>query len=441
MGAAIRLAAPIGPHGAPEAGPERADETGARAVRVAYFFTRFPHPTETFLQREIRGMWQLGLAPQIHSFHAGAAAFDGRPVRQFSKWRLLALPVCIAREWWRRPHEIGRFAAMLFTTWPRDWLNYWENLYGAGIGVVLASTLRRERIQHVHAAWASLPAMAAWVASCLNGCTFSTGAHAYDLFEHGGDWFLRDKCAAAAFVHTSTAAGVRRLIQLGVPPDKVVLARRGLDHLPDMRPLRPGRRPLRIVCVARLVEKKGLLRQIGLYRHARQAGLQIEVQIVGDGPLRERLQRETAAAALDDVVRLSGHLDQHGVWAALAHADVLVHTGVVTGSGDRDGLPNVVPEAMAAGVVVVTAPADGVQEAIQDGTTGLVCPLDDPSAWVRALERVRDDDAFVESVRAAARAWVEESFNARRNAWRVLERFLATVRVSAGSPHADPSAR
>lgn len=420
------------------------DGAGARAtpaasLRVAYFFTRFPHPTETFLQREVRGMWRLGLRPRIHSFHAGAPEFDGQPVRQFSKLRLLALPWFIALEWWRRPAEVVRFAALLFTSWPRDWLNYWENLYGAGVGVTLASELRRCGIQHVHAAWSSLPAMAAWVVARLNGIPFSAGAHAYDLFEHGGDWFLQEKCAAAAFVHTSTAAGLRRLLGLGVPAAKVVLARRGLDRFPEWRPLRADRRPLRVVCVARLVEKKGLLRQIAIYHQLRARGVDLEVRIIGDGPLRERLEREIAAAGLRGVVELTGHLDQPAVWAALARADVLVHTGVVTASGDRDGLPNVVPEAMAAGVVVVTAPGEGVLEAITQDRTGLVCALDRPDVWHEALVRLRDDDALAERLRTEARRWVEEHFDAGRNAARILARFDQAVRErSAASELTDP---
>ncbi|MBE2213631.1 MAG: glycosyltransferase [Opitutaceae bacterium] len=402
-------------------------EGDAATLRVAYFFTRFPHPTETFLQREVRGMWRLGLKPQIHSFHAGAPIFDGQPVRQFSKLRLFALPWFVALEWWRRPRVVAEFAALLFTGWSRDWLNYWENLYGAGVGVILASQLRRSGIQHVHAAWASLPAMAAWVVARLNDITFSTGAHAYDLFEHGGDWFLREKCAAAAFVHTSTEAGRRRLLGLGVPEDRVVLARRGLDRFPEWRPLRSGRRPLRVVCVARLVEKKGLLRQVGIYRHLLACGVDLEVRIIGDGPLRERLARETAAPGVRGAVVLTGHLDQPAVWSELARADVLVHTGVVTASGDRDGLPNVVPEAMAAGVLVVTARGEGVMEAISHERTGLVCDLDRPEEWHGAFVRLRDDDVLADRLRTAARAWVEEHFDAGRNAGRILARFARAI--------------
>lgn len=395
--------------------------------RVAYFFTRFPHRTETFLQREVRAMRRLGLEPRLYSFHGGAGEFEGAPVERLSKWSLLRLFARIPGEWRRHPAEADAFVRRVFTTWPRDWINYWENLYGVGIGGVCAARFRREGVDHIHAAWASLPAMAAWTLSRLTGIPFSLGAHAYDLFEHDGDWFLREKCRDAAFVHTSTDAGRRRLLALGVASERIVLARRGLDALPPCRPLRAVRAPLRILCVARLVEKKGLPAQLAIYRAARDAGLAFRARILGDGPLRPRLEAEIRALHLADCVELAGHVSLAQVWAGLAASDVLLHTGVVTRSGDRDGLPNVVPEAMAAGVIVVTTPGEGVLEAIEAEQTGLVCAPDDTAAWLAALRRVRDDDALAARLRRQARRWVEENFDAAANAALLLERFRAAT--------------
>src|SRR5262245_36412246 len=124
---------------------------GETTPRVAYFFTRFPHATETFLQREVRAMRQLGLEPLLFSWHGGASEFDGVPVRRFSKWRLLSLLWHIPWEWWRRPAETTELARRLFSSWPRDWLNYWENLFGVGIAVVVAPEFRRWRVAHMHA--------------------------------------------------------------------------------------------------------------------------------------------------------------------------------------------------------------------------------------------------------------------------------------------------
>ncbi|MGH8018745.1 MAG: glycosyltransferase [Opitutaceae bacterium] len=408
---------------------------------MAYLFTRFPHLTETFLQREVLAMKQLGLEPVLFSLHRGGGVFAGTTVRTFNKWRLLQLFWLAFVECLRGPHALAGVARRLFLTWPRDWINYWENLYGAGIGVVLAREIRSGNFQHAHSVWASLPATTAWVLSRLTGVTFSIGAHAYDLFEHGGDWLLREKCAASSFVHTSTESGFRRLLALGVPASKIVLARRGLLPFPPCRPLRADRSRLRVLCIARLVEKKGLLRQLAIYDELRARGLAFEVRIVGEGPMRRRLATEIAARQLDGVVALAGRKSIDEVWAELAAADVLVHSGVVAGSGDRDGLPNVVPEAMAAGVLVVTAPCAGVQEAIVHKETGFVCALDDAGSWRDAFDRLQNDTVVAERIRQAARAWTEEHFDAVKNARLVLARFerVRHERALADAPALPPS--
>jgi glycosyltransferase involved in cell wall biosynthesis len=109
------------------------------------------------------------------------------------------------------------------------------------------------------------------------------------------------------------------------------------------------------------------------------------------------------------------------VWDHLAWADVLLHTGVVAPSGDQDGLPNVVPEAMAGGVPVVTSPTAGTTEAVTDGISGLVLGVDRPEDWVEALRRLAKDDALAERLRQGGRAWVEANFDVQRNTDRLLE--------------------
>ena len=115
----------------------------------------------------------------------------------------------------------------------------------------------------------------------------------------------------------------------------------------------------------------------------------------------------------------TGHLPQHEVWNQLAWADVLLHTGVIAPSGDRDGLPNVIPEALSVGVLVVTSAAAATTEAVTQGVTGLVAAVDAPADWIAALQRLGRDDIFAEKLRAAGRAWVEENYDAHKNAARL----------------------
>jgi glycosyltransferase involved in cell wall biosynthesis len=300
-------------------------------------------------------------------------------------------------------------------------------MLGAGFACVHLRQFRQNPPALIHAAWGGGPATAAWLMWRVDGHKFSAAAHAYDIYEHGGDWWLKDKLEHAAFVHTSTEMGRRALIERGLRPEKVICIRRGLDRFPTLKPLRKMRHPLNLVCVARLVEKKGLDHQLRIYAALRAANVEFTARIIGEGPLRSTLEAMADQLGVGANVVFTGHLPQHEVWEHLAWADVLLHTGVIAPSGDRDGLPNVIPEAMAIGALVVTSPAAATTEAITQGITGLVAPVEVVDDWIGALRRLAIDDAFADKLRLAARRWVEDNFDAHKNAQRLLGHFQRAI--------------
>lgn len=403
--------------------------------RVTYLFTTFPKSTETFLQREIIAMQARGLRLRIFSLWGGGGDFHGIRVERFPKWRLLTLIWMIPFEAWRRPAVLRQLLRGLATRRAPSWINFWENMLGAGFACLYAGEFRRNPPDLVHAAWGGAPATAAWLLWRIDGHRFSAAAHAYDLFEHGGDWWLVEKLEHAAFVHTSTEMGRSALLRRGLPTSRVHCVRRGLPQWPVFKALRADRSALRILCVARLVPKKGLRHQLRIYAALRDAGLQFEARIVGEGKLRSELVRMIDQLRLGDRVRLTGHLSQPDVWEQFAWADVLVHTGVIAPNGDRDGLPNVIPEAMAAGVLVVTSPAAATTEAVTNGISGLVAAVDDPKSWLSAFQHIQGDADLCERMRAAARAWVETHYNAHANAARLHALFREAI---SGTPAATP---
>jgi len=397
---------------------------------IAYLFTTFPKSTETFLQREIIAMRAHGVNLRLYSLWGGLSSFRGLPVTRFNKWRLLTLFWMIPYEGWRRPEVLKQVLHGLFTRRPPSWINFWENMLGAGFACLFAGSFRKNPPALVHAAWGGAPATAAWLLWRLDGHRFSAAAHAYDIYEHGGDWWLNDKLEHAAFIHTSTEMGRAALVARGISADKILPIRRGLDRLPKLKRLRSSREPLHLICVARLVEKKGLDHQLRIYAALRAAGVPFQARIVGDGPLRPALEKMAGLLGIAADLTFCGHLAQHEVWEQFEWADVLLHTGVIAPSGDRDGLPNVIPEAMSCGVLVVTSPTAGTTEAIADGVSGIVVPEDAPARWVAALRQLASDDGLAEKFRAAARQWVEENFDAHKNAARLLQQFEATIASS-----------
>ena len=397
---------------------------------IVLLFTTFPKTSETFLQRDVAALQAKGLNLRLYSLWGGGGEFRGLPVRSFNKW--LLLPLILFEIPWqcvRRPRLIRDLFEGVFTRAAPSWLNFWENMLGAGFAGCFYRELLRDPPALVHGAWAGAPATAGWVLWRMFGWRYSSGAHAYDIYEHGGDWWLLEKLQHARFIHASTDAAKRELVERGVPAEKVRVIRRGLATFPPLKPLRPGRSPLRLLCVARLVPKKGLDHQLRIYAALKEAGFAFEARIVGDGPLDAELTALAAALGVAQEVKFLGRLEQPQVWEQLAWADVLLHTGVIAPSGDRDGLPNVIPEAMSAGVLVVTSPVSATTEAVQQERTGLVCDVDLPLAWQVALKRLRDDDALAERLRAAARRWVEENYDAHRNTDRLVACFEEAMKA------------
>jgi len=385
------------------------------------------------LQRDVAALQAKGMNLRIYSLWGGGGEFQGIPVRAFNKWRLVPL-ILLEIPWQclRRPRLIRDLFEGVIARPAPSWLNFWENMLGAGFAGCFYRELERDPPALVHGAWAGAPATAGWVLWRMFGWNYSCGAHAYDIYEHGGDWWLLEKLQHARFIHASTETGRRELLDRGVPANKIQVIRRGLNAFPDFKPLRPGREPLRLICVARLVAKKGLNRQMAIYAALKQAGLPFEARIVGDGPLEASLRLQAQTLGVGGQVQFLGRLPQEKVWEQLAWADVLLHTGVVAPSGDRDGLPNVIPEAMAAGVLVVTSPVSATTEAIEQERTGLVADVDLPLAWQVALQRLATDDELAERLRSAARRWVEENYNAHRNTDRLVACFRAAM--EAGGP-------
>ena len=388
-------------------------------MKVDYLFTTFPTLSETFYQREIRALVAKGVELNIYSLWGGQTRFESTPVHVFDKWRLLTLPYWIAYWLVLRPKIVLALLPRLFGSRPGSGLNLLENLLGLGFALTHAHKLG-DGTRGLHAAWATAPGSAAQLIGALHNRAFTLGAHAYDVFRDGGDWWLEEKIRQAAVVVTSTDATATALLERGADPAKLRVIRRGLSNFPPMKPARTTRKPLRLLCVGRLIEKKGYDHQLTLYARCKEAGLDFEARIVGDGPLSDVLRNQLVSLRLGDCVEFLGALDEHETQTWYEWADAFVYTGVVAENGDRDGLPNVIPEAMRAGIPVVSTAVAGVPEAIENDVSGRLLALRDTAQWLETLRRLATDDDYYSRLRNEARRWVETEFDAAANAAKLM---------------------
>lgn len=391
------------------------DERAASALRVGYLFTRFPVPTETFLQREVEALRQLGEAPAVFALWTGGRpAIDSplRPTHQFRPWHLFSLFAWIPYWLWRRPRAMGRLATALQQARVSSLENGLEILLGLGYAIARARALKGT-CDHFHAVWASAPATAAWALHELLGVPFSMAGHAYDLYEHGGDGLLPVKIPPAVLIRTSTEVGRRRWEQLGADPRRLVVIRRGLASLPP----RPGPRaphpPYRILAVGRLVEKMGYPFFLEVLWHLQARGVPFQATVVGAGPLMKSLQARARRLALTAALRFLGGLPYAEVEPLYRAADLFLFTGEVAATGDRAGFPNALGEAMAWGVPVCARPVGAVLEGVQDNRTGLV--IRHPREAAERIEALFANPTAYAGLRQAGRLWVEQAFNAQAN--------------------------
>lgn len=386
-------------------------------MKVAYFVEWFPKLSETFIQREIEGLVEHGIEVEVFPY----AVMPRRqssfvfPVHYEGGARIMRLPGDLVRE--LRLHRglvrealrlLGAHVAMR----PESW---YMTVMGVLTALRHAERVRTGGYRLLHAAWAHGPATAAAVLSRLTGIPFSIAGHARDIYRHRGDAFLEEKVRAARFVHTTTRANVAYLSTRGAREEAIVLARRGLSCLPDTVDRRPSADVVRLLSVGRLVPKKGHHLQIEACRRLALRGVDFRLRIVGGGRLRRRIAAQCDRAGLGSAIELCGALPQEAVQEMYRWADIVIQTGVVDRSGDRDGLPNVVPEAMSHALAVIVPGSPGVTEAVAQEVSGLHFEPGDPGSLAEAIERLACDDSLRLRLGRRARAWVEEHFMLSRN--------------------------
>ncbi len=397
-------------------------------------YATFPQPTETFVRRELKAMLNTGCRAVPFSIWRGGGEFHGTKVRCFRLRELWSLIWRVPFWLVARPRAFVEILSELFRQSCPGIQNWNETFLGFGFALVRASRMKQEGFALCHAIWATMPASAALAIKKLVGIEFSMGGHAYDVFRGRGDWLLECKLRQAAFVRTSSASAQKRLLELGVAKEKLKLIYRGLYKWPKSSSHGSDLAPLRILSVGRLVEKKGYFEQLAIYRALQQAGIPFRARIVGGGPLDDKLKRENRRLDLDDKVFFLGSLPEDATFELYSETDIFFFTGKVAGNGDRDGLPNVIPEAMSAGIVVITSSTGGAAEALEDGKTGFVRNPQNPLEWVELLEHLRASPERVLHLRKSAEKAARRLFDVTRTARELTACLLEASRKCPENP-------
>jgi len=412
---------------------------------VGFVVKRYPRYSETFVVREILAHEQAGMAVEIFSLRpSNDSHFQDLIARVKARVNFLFLPAegqlpetmstahLTAVNLWRALREAGEFV-------PDVWshLNEFKGEEARDVyqALLLAKEVRLKGIEHLHAPFASDATTIARMASRFSGVPYSFTARAKDIFHASVEPDdLRQKLQDAAGVITISDFHLEYLQStFGSLADHVQRVYNGLD-LEEFPYKSPLNRPPIVLAIGRLVEKKGFSDLIDACAILARQGRAFRCRIIGAGPLAAELAEQASRLGVESFIELVGPLPQREVIQEIHAAAVMAVPCIVGKDGDRDGLPNVIQEALALGTPVVSTDVTGIPEVVRHEETGLQVPQQDPKALAAAVDRLLSNPELRLKLATKARRLIEEEFNIHSNTKRRRAIFRAAAEQNLRVP-------
>ncbi len=416
--------------------------TGQGEGSIGYVIKGFPRLSESFISNEVLKLERLGkhitifsgahgdelAAPVLAELTSPLAYLPiAGSVRNNSLfgWLRIMTPAYVGIHWRllrRRPRlylgalkQVIRFSRTYRHANDRcAKRSFFKQFAQAG---AIAEAAKRAGVTHLHGHFCHSATTITWLAAKMADITFSFTAHAKDIYQakHNPGDLLARKVAAASFVTTCTAANHAHLIGKIAQPNKLHTIYHGLDTSFFQPAVRAPRDRLRILAVGRHVEKKGFDNLIHALTILRNDCIAFECRIVGEeGPATQVLARAILDHDLEGLCRLDPPESRAALKMSYEAADIFVLPCRIDDSGDRDGIPNVLAEAMATGLAVISTNVSGIPEIVAHEENGLLVEPDSGEQLAAAITRLASDPALRTRLGEAAAWRIADVFDADR---------------------------
>lgn len=392
-----------------------------KKIKIGYILSSFPGNTETFVLNEIVGLSRLGLDITIFSIHKSVTNRNLFDYKRFLSKTIYAdsyfsLPMVLSHLYYlfRRPSVYLKLLLNYKAYGGKK--AFWEGVYFSRVIIQLG-------IKHVHAHFAWKATDVARLISSLTNIPFSFTAHAREIYVTA-DHF-KNKLKEAKFLITCVKQNKKFIVhRFGEElTDKIHVVYHGVD-LEIFSPLDTAYKTVDVLSIGNFVEKKGHRYLLEACRILEKRGLSLKCLIIGEGPEKERLLDIIRNLDLGGSVEIEGKRPQAELPSVYARSKVFVLPSFIANSGDRDGIPNVLVEAMAMGLPVISSDVPNISELIEHGRDGILVREKDPESLADTIEELLNDSNKCAVIGGMARKKIEKEFNARDHIQNIAEIFM-----------------
>lgn len=406
--------------------------------KVAYIMSRFPNLSETFILREMIELenlgWDIILYPLILQ-RQPVVHVEARPWLQ----RAHTFPFVSARILAANLSTLLRHPGLYLSLW---FQTLWENRTSLKFllraillfpkSVLMARDMQGEHIAHIHAHYATHPALVAYLIHRLTGISYSISVHAHDIFKEKP--MLVTKLKAAKFIVSISEYNRNYLMQQVGPwvGDKIHVFHCGVapeGYTPAVLPQQPPAL-FEILHTGSLQPYKGQRYLILACALLRDQGIPTRCRLIGEGELRSELLQLVNSLELQGTVYLLGPKTQEEIKQLLPGAHCYVQPSVITPSGKTEGIPSAIVEAMLCALPVVASELSGIPELVRSNETGYLVPPGDAKALADTLAFIYKNPVQAAQMGQAGRQLALKSFNLHLNAQRLARLFEGAVSAS-----------